>query len=150
MSMGCSSSDSVTERVAARLYDAAVTLLELGLVALGGALGAALRYAIGLLQVRLTNWPGWVGVLIANLFGCLIIGLAAGSLGSGPWTQAFLMVGLCGALTTFSALALDLTVLIWIGAWRQLAWCVGGSLLAGIPLILLGQALRRMWFGAMA
>ncbi|MDP6986490.1 MAG: CrcB family protein [Phycisphaerales bacterium] len=125
-------------------------MLELGLVAFGGALGAAARFVIGLLQVHLSDWPGWTGVLIANLIGSLLIGLAAGSAGGGPWTHAFLMVGVCGALTTFSALALDLTVLIWIGAWRQLGWCLGLSLAGGIPLVVLGQTLGHAWFGVAA
>ena len=126
-----------------------VSLFEVGLIAGGGAIGAASRYLIGTGLARTTSWPGWIGVLIANLLGCVMIGLAAGSCDAGPWTRAFLMTGVCGALTTMSGLALDLTVLIWIAAWRQFAWCLGLTLAGGIPLVLIGRAIgETLWGGA--
>ncbi|MBT4768256.1 MAG: fluoride efflux transporter CrcB [Phycisphaerae bacterium] len=127
-----------------------VSLFEVGLIAGGGAIGAASRYLIGAALARLTTWPGWAGVLLANLLGCLMIGIAVGSGGAGPWTHAFLMTGLCGALTTMSALALDLTVLLWIAAWRQFAWCLGLTLAIGIPLVRLGQAIGETLWGGVA
>mgnify|MGYP006134459935 CR=1 FL=1 len=127
-----------------------VSIFELGLIMGGGAIGAAARYLITVCQSRLTTWPGWTGVLAANLLGCLIIGVAVGSGQAGPWTHAFLMAGLCGALTTMSALALDLTVLIWTAAWRQLAWCIGITFAGGIPLIFVGQVIGEALWGAAA
>jgi CrcB protein len=127
-----------------------MSVLDLGLVTFGGAIGATLRYVICMAQLSVTNWSGWTGVLMANLLGCLIVGLAAGSAGGGAWTHAFVITGLCGALTTFSALALDITVLIRIGAWRAVSWCLGLSLLGGIPLVVLGQSLGHLWIGVPA
>lgn len=120
---------------------------DLLLVALGGGLGAAARWGIGVAQARLTRWPGWTGILVANLLGCLVIGLAAGAGADDPWTRAFIMSGLCGAMTTFSSFAFDCALLLIVGAWGQLVSCVVLSVGAGIPLVLLGQSLGASWLG---
>lgn len=71
-------------------------------VALGGALGAMLRYSISSLQFR--SFP--LGTLVANVTGCLLMGIfmaisvRTGWLGNLP--RAFLVTGFLGALTTFS------------------------------------------------
>ncbi len=116
----------------------AFTLL---LIAAGGSAGAMGRYGICEAQSRLTSWPGWTGVLAANLMGCLIMGLAAGWPRGGPWTEMLVMTGLCGALTTFSSFALDLA-LLWLGGQRRAALsCVSLSAGLGIPLVMLGELL---------
>ncbi|MDP7071216.1 MAG: CrcB family protein [Phycisphaerales bacterium] len=127
-----------------------MTFADIGLVALGGGCGASGRYAIGLAQARLTPWPGWTGVLLANLLGCLIIGVVAGSGGRDPWVRAVFMTGLAGALTTFSSFALDLALMVVATAWGQLIWCVLLSLAGGTSLILAGRAIGVAWFGASA
>jgi len=127
-----------------------VSISDIGLIALGGGSGAAARYAIVVTQARLSRWPGWTGVLAANLLGCLIIGLAAGSGSESPWSTALMMTGFAGALTTFSSFALDLALMTVTRAWAQLAWCSMLSLAAGIPLVLLGRAIGATWFGAAA
>ncbi|MCW2620639.1 MAG: crcB [Frankiales bacterium] len=68
------------------------------LVALGAALGAPLRLLVGHLV------PGPRGTLAVNVAGSALLGLAAGS---GPSAYAFVGVGFCGALTTFSTFALE-------------------------------------------
>jgi CrcB protein len=75
-------------------------------VALGGALGAILRYLIagGLQRWSGSSFP--VGTLTVNLIGCLAIGFL-GALFMGPWLvreeyRLVLLVGLLGSLTTFS------------------------------------------------
>jgi CrcB protein len=81
------------------------------LVMLGGSLGAASRYGIGLLAAKLlgTNFP-W-GTLIVNLSGCFIIGLlfalADRSHLLTPDVRLFLITGYLGALTTFSSFSLE-------------------------------------------
>jgi CrcB protein len=81
------------------------------LVMLGGSLGAASRYGIGLLTAKLlgTNFP-W-GTLVVNLSGCFIIGLlfalADRSHLLTPDVRLFLITGYLGALTTFSSFSLE-------------------------------------------
>src|SRR5829696_1872147 len=83
------------------------------LVALGGGLGAMTRYAIGLATQYCfgKNFP-W-GTLVANLLGCLIVGIvgqrvlaieqAAGDSSLAHFLRVAVMVGFLGGLTTFSA-----------------------------------------------
>ncbi len=83
----------------------------LGLVMAGGALGAAARHLLGdwLLRQAGSGWP-W-GTLACNLIGSFAAGLLFSALeGRGPsalYWRAFLIVGLLGALTTWSALMLE-------------------------------------------
>jgi CrcB protein len=86
-------------------------LKKTGLVMLGGSLGAALRYAAGLLAVRLwgSHFP-W-GTLLVNLTGCFLIGLLFALAERvrllTPDLRLFLITGFLGALTTFSSFSLE-------------------------------------------
>lgn len=81
------------------------------LVMLGGSLGAASRYGIGLLTAKLlgTNFP-W-GTLTVNLSGCFIIGLIFALADRvhllTPDVRLLLITGYLGALTTFSSFSLE-------------------------------------------
>ena len=75
------------------------------LVALGGAVGAALRY--GIVRLLPAHFP-W-GVLLANVLGSLLFGVILA--GASHDMRLLAMVGFCGALTTFSTFALDTLVL---------------------------------------
>lgn len=81
------------------------------LVMLGGSLGAASRYAVGLLAAKAwgTHFP-W-GTLIVNLVGCFLIGLlfalAERARLLTPDLRLFLITGYLGALTTFSSFTLE-------------------------------------------
>lgn len=82
-------------------------------VALGGALGSVARYWMG---VRITILAGlafpWATILI-NILGSLVIGFLAtftgpeGRLPAPIDVRAFLIVGICGGFTTFSAFSLQ-------------------------------------------
>jgi len=86
-------------------------------VAIGGALGAVGRLAIVRWTTRgsaeevqgLWDAPSRA-TLVANLMGCLSLGLYLGSGDGGPiWLDALIVTGICGGLTTFSTLIGDLT-----------------------------------------
>ena len=78
-------------------------------VALGGALGATLRYAtvIGAARILDANFP--VGTIFINILGSFIMGFLVVALDQRNWFNLypFLMVGLLGGFTTFSAFSLD-------------------------------------------
>lgn len=74
------------------------------LVAVGGAVGAAGRYALGTLGDGPERVP-W-GTVAANLLGSLLLGVLVGLDVPDPW-HALLSLGLCGALTTYSAFAVQ-------------------------------------------
>jgi fluoride exporter len=84
---------------------------QLSLVMLGGALGAAGRYWLGGLLLRhLGDGFPW-GTFAVNLIGAFFGGfLAAWLEGRGAaalYWRAFLVVGLLGGLTTYSALMIE-------------------------------------------
>ena len=71
------------------------------LFALGAALGASGRYALGFME------KSWQSLLIVNTVGSLLLGLVfEAELNSDA--ELVLGVGLCGSLTTFSAFADEL------------------------------------------
>ena len=77
-------------------------------VALGGALGAVLRYLVGLAVA----FP--VGTLAVNVLGSFLIGVVwvvFAARGLQGWLP-FVMTGLLGGFTTFSAFSLDTLRLI--------------------------------------
>lgn len=86
-------------------------MTKLLLVMCGGSLGAASRYGVGLLAVKLWG-PGFPwGTLIVNLGGCFLIGLLFALADRvrllTPEMRLFLITGYLGALTTFSSFALE-------------------------------------------
>ena len=84
-------------------------------IALGGALGAVARHFISHWSVvALGNGFPW-GTLTVNVVGCFALGVVVEVMAlvwSPPaeW-RAFLTVGVLGAFTTFSAFALDISIL---------------------------------------
>lgn len=80
--------------------------LLVGVVAIGGALGALGRY--GLAEALPASPDGLpVATLLTNLSGCLALGVLVGSRPDAPWLRPFLGTGVLGGFTTFSAFALE-------------------------------------------
>lgn len=114
----------------------------LGLVMAGGALGAAGRHLIGGWLLRQAgNGLPW-GTLAVNLIGSFAAGLLFAWLeGRGPnalYWRAFLLVGVLGALTTYSALMLELLMYSRSGRSSLLLGYLALSLIAGFALVWLG------------
>jgi CrcB protein len=113
-------------------------------VALGGALGASLRYLVYLACAagKLTTFP--LATLLVNLIGSFLIGmLAYGLLTKYMQTDAgrlFLIIGVLGAFTTFSTFSLDSLQLIL--AQRYLA--AAGYMLANLFGCLLATTLGML------
>ena len=115
-------------------------------VALGGAIGATLRWLTGLLTLRVMGqgfpW-GTVTVNIAGSFlmGVLVVALAdRGGLRAAP----FLMTGLLGGFTTFSAFSLDAVALMERGQFSLAVAYMGGSVVLGLAALVLGMGMTRV------
>ena len=110
------------------------------LVGAGGALGAVARYAVSLLAAR---WPAFpVGTLAINVAGCLAIGLLGSTVTSEP-ARLFLLTGILGGFTTFSAFGLETQALASQGRPGLAALYVALSVGAGLGAVWLGKALAR-------
>jgi CrcB protein len=90
-------------------------------VAAGGALGSVARFWMTGAMTSLTGPRFPYGTLLINILGSFVIGLVAGltltpaRMGMHPDMRIFLMVGVCGGFTTFSAFSLQTLELIQTG-----------------------------------
>lgn len=119
-------------------------------VGLGGAIGAMLRYGAGLAALRLwgDNFP-W-GTLVVNISGSLAIGLIAGYLLllTHEWQETmrlFVIVGVLGGFTTFSAYALDSVIMLQKGDYLPAAAYIGGTVIFSILATALGLSIARIF-----
>jgi CrcB protein len=82
-------------------------------VAVGGAIGSMARLWLGVKVALLTGLAFPWGTILVNIIGSLVIGFVATLTGPDGRVvvpieaQAFVMVGLCGGFTTFSAFSLQ-------------------------------------------
>ncbi len=114
-------------------------LKDLIAVAIGGGLGASGRYLAGMLVRNLFQGDFPWGTLAVNVTGCLLIGMVAGKTGGSETTlRLFLVVGILGGFTTFSAFGYETLRLLQDGN-------PGGALLNVAAQILLGLA--GVWAG---
>ncbi|MFN8359900.1 MAG: fluoride efflux transporter CrcB [Candidatus Kapaibacterium sp.] len=111
------------------------------IVALGGALGSAARYAVALIATKLPMQLPF-GTFAANIVGCLFIGifsqLASEAGIFSPGVRLFLMVGFCGGFTTFSTFALELHTQLEAGDVLQAVSYAGASVVLGVLALLAG------------
>ena len=119
-----------------------LTLLS---VALGGALAASLRYLTNVSVMRLAG-PGFpYGTIVANILGSFLMGVLVvvlarrGGMGYAP----FLMTGLLGGFTTFSAFALDTLTLFERGDVELAGLYVGASVFLSLAAIAVGVFVAR-------
>jgi CrcB protein len=105
-------------------------------IALGGALGSAARYHVGLwLRPRdETGFP--IGTLCVNVLGSLLLGLlvaAAAREGAiSPTARLALGTGVLGGFTTYSAFNAETLAMTQRGAWALAAVYIGATLVGGL------------------
>jgi len=117
------------------------------LVFFGGGLGATLRHIINVTCARCIGTAFPYGTFIINISGSTVMGLIAGYLAfkgeaSQPW-RLFLMTGVLGGYTTFSAFSLDTAILYERGEIGLAAAYVLGSVILSIAGLFAGLALVR-------
>jgi fluoride exporter len=120
---------------------------KLLLVMVGGSLGAASRYGISLLTVKMwgTRFP-W-GTVTVNLVGCFLIGLLFGLSDRvrllTPDMRLLLITGFLGALTTFSTFSMETVSAGRAGMMFQPLMNILVNNLGGLTLTVLG-----LWIGS--
>lgn len=120
-------------------------------VAFGGAIGASLRYVLGLAAVRAFGPDYPYGTMAANVLGGFLMGMLAGWLAfkvsGGENLKLFLGVGLLGGFTTFSAFSLDAMTMLEKKAYGPFIGYTVGSVVLSIGALMMGLMLARKIFG---
>lgn len=116
-------------------------------VALGGAIGSALRFAVSDIMRRLPALASlpWA-TLFVNVTGSFVIGWylrSAVSADASPQLRAFIAIGICGGYTTFSTFALENAQLLENGLIARAAVYAIASVTLAIAATFLGYAVAR-------
>lgn len=115
-------------------------------IAAGGAIGATLRHALVLWTGPSLGRGFPLGHFLVNIIGCVLIGLLfvafAARATEDAW-RLFLVTGILGAFTTYSAFSLDTVALLENGETGTAAAYVAATLLSCVGGCWLGLALGR-------
>lgn len=115
--------------------------LKAMLVAMGGACGALSRWGVGEAALKL-GWGEPMGTLMANMAGCLLIGMAKAAVDAAgfgnPELRVFVFTGFLGAFTTFSTFEADTFGLWKVGERGLSVVYLFGSVGGGLAMFLLG------------
>ena len=116
-------------------------------VALGGGIGAAARHGVNVWSGRLLGSDFPWHTLIVNVTGCFVMGVLTGlmalKLNLGQEARAFLMTGILGGFTTFSAFSLDFALLLERKAYFGAGAYAAGSVLLSLGAVFAGLHLIR-------
>ncbi|APE42347.1 protein CrcB [Sulfitobacter alexandrii] len=113
----------------------------LSLVALGGAIGAALRFLSGAAILRIAGPQDFpLAIITVNVAGSFLMGVFVVLAAQKGLTHLspFVMTGLLGGFTTFSAFSLETATLIERQAYGLAGLYVGMSVVLSIGALMLG------------
>ena len=114
-------------------------------IALGGAIGSVMRFWLAELVGRFVESPFPWATVITNITGSFVIGFYAtltgpeGRLLATPVARQFVMVGICGGYTTFSAFSLQTLSLAQDGDWLRAGANIGVSVVLCLAAVWLGH-----------
>lgn len=114
-------------------------------VALGGALGAVARYMTGVAALRLMG-PGFPwGTLAVNVLGAFAMGVLVVVLAHKDATRLapFLMTGMLGGFTTFSAFSLDAVAMMERGQVLLAGFYIAASVMLSLGALMMAMSLTR-------
>ena len=116
-------------------------------VALGSLVGGVARYLVSVLFVsQIGDGFPW-GTLFVNVTGSFVIGFYSaltgpdGRLLASPRQRQFVMVGICGGYTTFSAFSLETLRLVQSGNLHAASLNLGISVVGWLGAVWIGHAL---------
>lgn len=132
-----------------RMQDAALSTLEWPgalAVASGAAVGALARWRLGVwLSSAPVAFP--LGTLVVNLVGGFLIGMALAGMSRSTWLHLFVVTGVLGGFTTFSAFSAESLSLLQRGQWgvaalHALAHVIGALVCTGLGFALVRSLVR--------
>jgi fluoride exporter len=119
----------------------------LAIIGLGGGLGSMARYLTGLLISKLVMSQFPIGTFVANVVGCLIIGVVFGLSARYGWFspewRLFLATGFCGGYTTFSTFSYENLHLLQTNQFGTFAVYALSSFALGMLAVWLGLSLVK-------
>lgn len=115
--------------------------MQILFVFIGGGVGSVLRFILAKLLPAGVFHGFPVGTLMANLIGCLLIGMFNASMGKyfSADLKSMLTVGLCGGFTTMSTFCNESLSMMNGGQWCMLAMYMSVTLLGGLLMVYLGS-----------
>lgn len=119
---------------------------EIGAIFVGGGLGTLARALLGIaLPHSPTQWP-WP-TFIVNIVGAFLLGYFVTRLQErlplSSYRRPLLGTGLCGGLTTFSTMQVEIVSMLDHGAYRLAAGYVLASIVAGFAAVHVATAVVR-------
>ncbi len=121
-------------------------MTKLLLVAAGGALGAVVRYLLGLWVASRVGPDFPWGTFLINVTGSFLIGIILGLVSEGYLSaeaRLFLAVGILGGYTTFSTFSYETLELLLDGNMRAFLFNALGQLVGGLVAVYLGLVVSR-------
>ncbi len=116
-------------------------------IGLGSALGGMARYGCSDVVARVMGYTFPWGTLLVNVTGSLIIGFFAtiagpdGRMFVGETAKQFVMIGVLGGYTTFSAFSLQTLALVQDGEWLHAGANVAASVVLCLAAVWIGHLL---------
>ena len=115
---------------------------------IGGALGTVARYVLGGVVYRFVGFNFPYGTMAVNLLGCAILGflttLSSDKFLLGTDVRTFLMIGFCGAFTTFSSFIFETNNMIQDGQVMRALVNVTVSVVFGFILFRVGILIGKI------
>jgi CrcB protein len=127
-----------------------MNLMNIAMVALGGAIGSVSRFLITLLMTRALPDPFPFGTLMANYLGCLLIGILMAIFThriEQHELRLFFTTGMMGGLTTFSTFSYESMLLLREGNFLKGITNISASLLGCLLLTFIGFRLSLHFIG---
>ena len=118
-------------------------------VGFGGAIGAMLRFGVGLVLVRLIGTTAFpVAILSVNVVGSFLMGMCVVWLGLRGLTSLspLMVTGILGGFTTFSAFSSDVLNLLQTEQWFRAMIFISSSILLCVCAAAAGVAAARQVF----
>ena len=124
-------------------------LKNLLIIGSGGFIGSIARYLVSQLNLSISFHSIPVGTLLVNIIGCFLIGFLTGVADKSmilttEW-RLFLMVGLCGGFTTFSAFANENLMLMHNGQIAAVLLYTAISIFLGFLAVYIGYVITNLF-----
>ncbi len=117
------------------------------LIAIGGGIGSVFRYFTTVIVQKYYASVFPLATFVANILGCLLIGIIIGLLEKNQISNSnlkwFLITGFCGGFTTFSAFGYENITLLQSNNATLMLMYIGTSIIVGMFAIWLGLFITK-------